>query len=309
MSDTPQSKYRKYRRVLGLLPRRILGLLAGACLLLAVSGSPALAQSEIAQEARDAFAQALELHRAKDIAGAVDQFMRAYAADSRILTLNDEGLLNNALISLQNSLESYPDDLTLNFKLAEINNIKGYGEDSLKHYEKVLSVAPGSPQAAIAREEIRKIEAVLAAERASQSGSSGSGGYWGSGQVNYGGGYGGSSSGGGSGGYGGSSSGGGSGYGGSSSGGNSGGDGYGGGQVTHGSDSNADDGPTPEEARIESLQNQLDAERQKAEELQEKLSKLQKEYAELNKKTEKYYFYYTRFFANPENVKSLGAGQ
>ncbi|MBI3892624.1 MAG: hypothetical protein HY303_13960 [Candidatus Wallbacteria bacterium] len=128
----------------------------------------AQAQGEVAKEARDSFTRALASHRAKKVDAAIDEFMKAYAADARVLTFNDEGLLDTAITALAGRLAANPSDLDLNFKLGELNNVKGYSEDSLKCYRKVLQVAPQSPQAAVAREEVRKLEAAIQAAKAVQ---------------------------------------------------------------------------------------------------------------------------------------------
>lgn len=216
----------------------------------------------IAPEARQAFSRAMEHHRKKDVDLAIDEFLKGYSVDANILSFNDEGLLDAAMTALAARLAAQPKDLGLNYRLAEITNIKGATEESLGHYRKVVALAPQSPQAAVAREEIRKLEASLAAARAASAAAA---------------------------------------------------------------VPTTEVAPTPppiyshaqrraaaDEAsqdKIKQLQDELQKMKDEADQSKEKLEKLQKEYDELNKKAQKWYFYYTRFFADPKNVQGLQAGQ
>ncbi len=227
----------------------------------------ATAPDAIAPEAKAAFDQALKSYAGKEVLVAVGQFLKAYASDARVLTLDDKGLLAGSIADLQTRVAAAPQDLDLNFKLAELTNIQGYSEESLKYYRKVLALAPASTQAAVAREEVRKLEAAIQSARAAAS----SGG--------------------------------------------SGGSGIGTGGVAGTpppQDQNAVKPGGPEEAalnQVKQLQDDLQKARDEVEEGQQKLDKLQKEYDELKKKADKWYFYYTRFFADPNNVKNLQGGQ
>ena len=226
--------------------------------------APATAPDAIAPEAKAAFDQGLKSYAGKDVLAAVGHFLKAYASDARVLTLDDKGLLAGSIADLQTRVAAAPQDLDLNFKLAELTNIQGYSEESLKYYKKVLALAPASTQAAVAREEVRKLEAAIQSARAAAA---------------------------------------------------SGGSGTGSGGVS-GSPPPQDQAAVkpggPEEAalnQVKQLQDDLQKARDEVEEGQQKLDKLQKEYDELKKKADKWYFYYTRFFADPNNVKNLQGGQ
>ncbi len=216
-------------------------------------------QGEIPKEARDAFTRAVAHHKAKRVDDAIQEFLKAYAADARVLTFDDAGLLDGAVAALGGRLAAAPQDLDVNFKLAELNNIKGYTDESSRYYKKVVSLAPQSAQAGIAREELRKLEAAAAAAKAASATAQ-----------------------------------------------------------TTGARGPAEPAepepakPTPDEAaqaRIQQLQEELEQAKKENEESKEKLEKLQKEYDELNKKAQNWYFYYTRFFADPANVDKLRSGQ
>lgn len=229
------------------------------------AGAPAAAagQTDISKEARDSFTRALQEFRAHKLDTAIDEFLRAYAADARILSFNDDGLLDTAVAEMQQRAAATPADLNVNFKAAELTNIKGYSEESLKYYRKVLSLAPQSPQAAIARDEVRKLEAAIQAAKSAATA-----------------------------------------------------------PTVQGPQSAGSSGvqappprPVPRppdealQSKVKELEEEVKKAREESEETKEKLEKLQKEYDELNKKAQKWYFYYTRFFADPRNVQNLQQGQ
>jgi hypothetical protein len=215
----------------------------------------------LAPEAKAAFDQALKSYAGKDVLVAVGHFLKAYASDARVLTLDDQGLLAGSIADLQNRVAAAPQDLDLNFKLAELTNIQGYSEDSLKYYKKVLALAPASTQAAVAREEVRKLEAAIQAAHAATAAANAGSGATG---------------------------------------------------VPPPQDQNTAKPGGPEEAalnQVKQLQDDLQKARDEVEESTQKLDKLQKEYDDLKKKADKWYFYYTRFFADPANIQKLQGGQ
>lgn len=255
--------------------------------LLLGSAGPVLGQGgsaqPISEEARALWAKSLELKRAGDVRNGLDYFLRAYQTDARILGFDDEGLLESAIEQLGQDLEARPDDVDLRFKMAEATNIKGYIEESLTHYQKVVEKAPDSPQAAIARDEILRLQALIQARtRQEAQADADPGGYPSdAGQEDP--------------------------------------------RLPRdpgdvflprgetGGGSGEGDGKSPElqaaDEKIMSLEKELQGQKEEMEKLKKEHSALQKKYDELSKKAEKWYFYYTRFFADPRNVEQLQQGR
>ena len=102
--------------------------------------------------------EAMDYHKAKDPARAMEAFLKAYHADPAVLGLENAGLLEGAIDHVRRQLDVKKDDLVYTFKLAELLNMKGNLTDAIATYRKVVAINPNSPMAQVASDEARKLE-------------------------------------------------------------------------------------------------------------------------------------------------------
>jgi tetratricopeptide (TPR) repeat protein len=121
-----------------------------------------LATAALAQDIKPAAAalwrEAMDYHRAKDPARAMEAFLKAYHADPAVLGLENAGLLDGAIDHVKRQLDVKKDDLVFTFKLAELLNMKGNLTEAIVTYRKVVAINPNSPMAQVASDEARKLE-------------------------------------------------------------------------------------------------------------------------------------------------------
>lgn len=102
--------------------------------------------------------EAMDYHRAKDPARAMEAFLKAYHADAAVLGLENAGLLDGAIDHVKKQLDVKKDDLIYTFKLAELLNMRGNLNDAITAYKKVVAINPNSPMAQVASDEAKKLE-------------------------------------------------------------------------------------------------------------------------------------------------------
>ncbi len=138
------------------------------------------AYCQISDESKNLFRQAMELNKSRDYGMALNYFMKAYKLSPDILAQDDRGLLDNATSFLQAKVGQNPDSAETHFQLAELLILRGINAEGIKHYEKVVSLAPSGPLAVLAKGEIDRLKmqgsAVAPIDNSSSSGSSSSSG-------------------------------------------------------------------------------------------------------------------------------------
>ena len=117
------------------------------------------AEPAVLPPARELWREAMDYHRAKDPARAMEAFLRAYHADPAVLGLDSEGLIENAIDHLKRQLDVRKDDLVYTFKLAEMLNLRGHVPEAIAAYRRVIALNPNSPMAQLAADEAQKLEA------------------------------------------------------------------------------------------------------------------------------------------------------
>jgi tetratricopeptide (TPR) repeat protein len=117
-------------------------------------------------EARQMFAQALELRKTGDFAKALDLFLRAYHADPTILGIDDQGFLSAVVDFLKKYLQKDPMDISHTYKLAEVLSLRGELKDAIGYYRRVQQINASSPLALAARQEAQRVQATLDATAA-----------------------------------------------------------------------------------------------------------------------------------------------
>ena len=113
---------------------------------------------EISKQAQLLFKEALEFNASGDYASAVSKYIEAYNEDGGISGLTDEGLLENSLTYFKKILKENPIDLEILMWLGTIETLRGDVQSSIKYYQKVVNLAPKSPQGLEADKEILRME-------------------------------------------------------------------------------------------------------------------------------------------------------
>tara|TARA_Y100000589_G_scaffold321205_1_gene352231 strand:- start:729 stop:1439 length:711 start_codon:yes stop_codon:yes gene_type:complete len=117
-----------------------------------------LPASEISKQAQLLFKEALEFNASGDYASAVSKYIEAFNEDGDIAGLSDEGLLENALSYFKKILKDSPQDLEILMWLGTIETLRGDVQSAIKYYQKVVNIAPTSPQGLDADKEILRME-------------------------------------------------------------------------------------------------------------------------------------------------------
>ena len=113
---------------------------------------------DISKQAQLLFKQALEFNATGDYASAVSKYIEAYNEDGGVSGLTDEGLLENSLTYFKKILKENPTDLEILMWLGTIETLRGDVQSSIKYYQKVVTLAPTSPQGLEADKEILRME-------------------------------------------------------------------------------------------------------------------------------------------------------
>ena len=113
---------------------------------------------DISKQAQLLFKQALEFNATGDYASAVSKYIEAYNEDGGVSGLTDEGLLENSLAYFKKILKENPTDLEILMWLGTIETLRGDVQSSIKYYQKVVNLAPTSPQGLEADKEILRME-------------------------------------------------------------------------------------------------------------------------------------------------------
>ena len=135
-----------------MITRKITGIVLG---LLIIYSCPAV---DISKQAQLLFKQALEFNATGDYASAVSKYIEAYNEDGGVSGLTDEGLLENSLTYFKKILKENPTDLEILMWLGTIETLRGDVQSSIKYYQKVVNLAPTSPQGLEADKEILRME-------------------------------------------------------------------------------------------------------------------------------------------------------
>ena len=117
-----------------------------------------LPTSEISKQAQLLFKEALEFNASGDYASAVSKYIEAFNEDGDIAGLSDEGLLENSLSYFKKILKDSPQDLEILMWLGTIETLRGDVQSAIKYYQKVVNIAPTSPQGLDADKEILRME-------------------------------------------------------------------------------------------------------------------------------------------------------
>ena len=134
-----------------MIARKITGIIIS---LLIVSSIQA---AEISKQAQLFFKEALEFNASGDYASAVSKYIEAYNEDGGISGLSDEGLLENSLRYFKKILKENPQDLEILMWLGTIETLRGNIQSAIKYYQKVVNIAPTSPQGLDAEKEILRM--------------------------------------------------------------------------------------------------------------------------------------------------------
>ncbi|MEE2923443.1 MAG: hypothetical protein VX619_01575 [bacterium] len=135
-----------------MIARKITGIIVS--LLIVYSFQAA----EISKQAQLFFKEALEFNASGDYASAVSKYIEAYNEDGGVSGLSDEGLLENSLRYFKKILKENPQDLEILMWLGTIETLRGNTQSAIKYYQKVVNIAPTSPQGLEADKEILKME-------------------------------------------------------------------------------------------------------------------------------------------------------
>ena len=135
-----------------MITRKITGIVLS---LLILYSCPAV---DISKQAQLLFKQALEFNATGDYASAVSKYIEAYNEDGAVSGLTDEGLLENSLTYFKKILKENPTDLEILMWLGTIETLRGDVQSSIKYYQKVVNLAPTSPQGLEADKEILRME-------------------------------------------------------------------------------------------------------------------------------------------------------
>ena len=139
------------------------GFVLGSLFVLLFCETVVHAEVPVKPAARDLWKQAMDFHRAKDSARAMDVFLKAYGMDPAVLSLESEGLLDSGIRYLKSRLEEKKDDVAFTYKLAELCNLRGNLAEAIRHYKAVVRLAPHSSMGQVAADEARKLEGFLTA--------------------------------------------------------------------------------------------------------------------------------------------------
>jgi len=117
----------------------------------------------VPEEAKRLFRQALEYNDRHEYGTALNYFLRAYQQAPEIMAEDDAGLLDNATNFLEAKANREDNNAEAHFQLAELLVLRGRNEEGLEQYRKVVEIASEGPLSALAKGEIQRIEAQLAA--------------------------------------------------------------------------------------------------------------------------------------------------
>lgn len=148
-----------------------------ALVLALMTGGLALAVDP-APKAMSLLRKALQESSAGNYGAALKLYFDAHKEDPEILALDDEGLLNKSARWLSDQLDDDDSDVHAHFQMAELKSLQGMERQALGHFEKVVSLAPDSPLAKLAKPLIQDLQATVAAlpNPAASSGGGGGGG-------------------------------------------------------------------------------------------------------------------------------------
>ena len=138
-----------------MIAKKITGIVISLCI---VYSLPA---SEISKQAQLLFKEALEFNASGDYASAVSKYIEAFNEDGDIAGLSDEGLLENSLSYFKKILKDSPQDLEILMWLGTIETLRGDVQSAIKYYQKVVNIAPTSPQGLDADKEILRMESEI----------------------------------------------------------------------------------------------------------------------------------------------------
>ena len=138
-----------------MIARKIIGIFIS--LLVVYS----LQAAEISKRAQLLFKEALEFNASGDYASAVSKYIEAYNEDGGVAGLTDEGLLENSLSYFKKILKENPQDLEILMWLGSIETLRADTQSAIKYYQKVVNLAPKSPQGLDADKEILRMESEI----------------------------------------------------------------------------------------------------------------------------------------------------
>ena len=113
---------------------------------------------QISEESKNFFRQAMEMNKSREYGTALNYFMKAYKLSPDVLAQDDQGLLDNATSFLQAKVGQDPNSAETHFQLAELLILRGINDEGIKHYKKVIELAPSGPLAVLAQGEIDRLK-------------------------------------------------------------------------------------------------------------------------------------------------------
>lgn len=106
-----------------------------------------------------------ELLAAGAIGDAVDTFLRAHQLDGKVLLVDDGSHLRALIAARRGGMKKGAADAVDHFKLAELLDLGGYGQEALEQYQASLRANPGSPVATTATREVARLQETLMVHR------------------------------------------------------------------------------------------------------------------------------------------------